>query len=407
MYKLKDIKLKPYQVEGIKFLLKHKHVVLGDEMGLGKTIQALAVASATGLRTLIVCPAYLIPNWRIEIYKFCPHLDYDITSYSPQTLKKKRLLFKEADIVIFDEVHYIKTPSAQRTQVVHQFLEAYPPTYLIGLSGTPVKNRVTEWYSLIYMLCYSKAPNGLKIQDTRQSNYYKFCDYFAYKFKMNIKGCRVVKYEGFRLGREADLRNLLKNKYIRRKANRVLDLPKQNYIYRNLGDDDKELVKAWGEFSSGDEELIRIKVQNALSKVEYTVQYVKDLIDQGHKVIIYTEHLRVVDYLSKNINSCKSITGATPAQKRMDIVSAFEEGLFNCLVGTIGSMSTGFNMTSCNHMVFNDVSWVPADNDQAEKRIHRIGQIKPCFYHVICSGRMDEMINKKLKEKNKVLEAVT
>lgn len=406
MFNLTNITLKDYQVEGVNYLLKHQHAVLGDEMGLGKTVQALAVASANpSLKTLIVAPAYLIPNWKQEIDRFCPHINYELVSYSPITLRKKRQLFVQTDIVIFDEVHYLKNPSAQRTQVVHSYIESHPPKYLLGLSGTPIKNRVPEWYSLIYLTCYGSAPNGLQIQDQWYSNYYKFCHNFSNAVKITVKGRPVTKFLGAK--NTHTLKNLLRSKYLRRKAKDVLELPDQNYIYRDLGGDDGELLDAWENFGNGDKELIQVKVENALSKVKYTIEYAKGLMEQGYKVLIFTDHVKVVQEVKEKIKGALGITGSTPSDQRMKIVNKFNETDAGCLVGTIGSMSTGFNMTTCNQVIFNDISWVPADNLQAEKRVHRIGQDKKCFYHVILSGRMDKMIFDNVKEKIKVLEAVT
>ena len=58
-------------------------------------------------------------------------------------------------------------------------------------------------------------------------------------------------------------------------------------------------------------------------------------------------------------------------------------------------------------MVFNDFSYTPSDNEQAEKRIHRIGQKYTCFYTYIFASKLDQHIFEILKNKkivnNKVL----
>jgi SNF2 family DNA or RNA helicase len=57
-------------------------------------------------------------------------------------------------------------------------------------------------------------------------------------------------------------------------------------------------------------------------------------------------------------------------------------------------------------MVFNDLPWVPADLQQAEKRIHRIGQQERCFYYYVIDPGMGELIYKTLEAKIKDLEGI-
>jgi len=69
------------------------------------------------------------------------------------------------------------------------------------------------------------------------------------------------------------------------------------------------------------------------------------------------------------------------------------------LAATIGSLSVGVTLTAARHVVFNDLSWVPGDNLQAEKRIHRIGQKNACTAHYIEASETDAYIRKTLEEK--------
>jgi SNF2 family DNA or RNA helicase len=69
-------------------------------------------------------------------------------------------------------------------------------------------------------------------------------------------------------------------------------------------------------------------------------------------------------------------------------------------------MSTGFTLTATNRVVFNDLSWCPADNEQAEKRIHRIGQTKDCYVVHIVSQGIDRKIAQVLQEKQKTIKKV-
>ena len=77
------------------------------------------------------------------------------------------------------------------------------------------------------------------------------------------------------------------------------------------------------------------------------------------------------------------------------------------IVATIGAFSVGVNLTKANHLVFNDISWVPADNEQALKRIHRIGQERACTIHYVVGGHVDKFILDKVRSKMKIINSVT
>ena len=72
--------LKPYQQEGIEWLLRSRNRLLADDMGLGKTLQALGAAgtliSSGSIKcVLIVCPSTLVYNWCNEINLWLPNFN--------------------------------------------------------------------------------------------------------------------------------------------------------------------------------------------------------------------------------------------------------------------------------------------------------------------------------------------
>ena len=59
--------LRPFQEQGLGFLLSTDRALLADEMGLGKTVQALAyLATTAGFPALLVVPPHLVRNWQRE-----------------------------------------------------------------------------------------------------------------------------------------------------------------------------------------------------------------------------------------------------------------------------------------------------------------------------------------------------
>ena len=177
MRKLKDgIKLYEHQAKGKDFILRRKYVLIGDEPGLGKTLQAMAAIVETNGLAVIVCPAFLRLNWKREILKFT-NLSCQIVNAKTSYLKIPQVIISSYENVknipldlmpnflVLDESHYIKNMKAARTKAVIKMITECRPEYFVALSGTPILNNVTEFYSVLKLLstCPS-GTNGIPIQ---------------------------------------------------------------------------------------------------------------------------------------------------------------------------------------------------------------------------------------------------
>ena len=165
--------LREYQTQGVQHLLESNASLLADDMGLGKTRQSIVAAfiKYQGGVNVCVVPAYLKINWSREIRSLDPKgeiwlpgeyavdgirqnqeaylngtlnpkwviLSYESMGFILRFLKEKQL---NLDTNIFDEAHYLKEASSQRTQ--KGFELASLATNRILLTGTPVLNRVSE-----------------------------------------------------------------------------------------------------------------------------------------------------------------------------------------------------------------------------------------------------------------------
>lgn len=416
------LKIKPYkyQQEGIEYALTHRYCIIGDAMGLGKTVQAIGIMDRVRKGALVICPAYLRNNWKREIEKFS---DLKVVDHKAKRLNSDEIAIVSYasvgkathlnfDTVICDEIHYLKSIDAKRTEAVHLLIGSKYPSYLIGLTGTAIKNRVGEFYSLISLMCINQYDtNGFDIDDYFP-NYWAFCNHFSNRKEFNIKtkwGHRkVVKYEGHR--NIPHLKNLLKGKYIRRKASEVLDLPpilRKDIVYDNK-DIDYELLQAWTQNNKA--AFMTKKTANARIKAKLTAKYVKELMEEGQgPVVVYSEHVAPVNdiyNLLRKKYKVMEINGSTSMDKRDQAVIDFQAGKIDVIVATIGSFSTGVTLTAAKNMVFNDLSYVPAEVAQAEKRIHRIGQTSECIIHRIFYGEVDFKIGKQLDKKIETLVEV-
>ena len=394
-------KLYPHQEKALTFALSHPYHICGLEMGLGKSLVALALAVETKARTLVICPAYLRKNWENEVSKHTEGLDVTIISYGSIT----KLESIDFDLVIADEFHFCKTPKAKRSEAVHDLLQNGKPKYFIGLTGSVIKNRVSEFWSLL-QACY----HGGHYDEFKPFYrlYYKFCNTFSNERTFDTGKFVVVRFDGIK--NVERLKQLIAPVYIRMKTRDVIDLPKTNDIYitskqsKKYEADLKEAFKLFKQ-DPNDAEYMSMKRANAFAKIKATISLAKDMLDQDEKVVIFSDHVDSTKAIAKALK-CPYVVGSVNADKRGEIVDEFENGKHQAIAATIGSLSTGVNLTSASKMIFNDTPFVGADIDQAKARIWRIGQDKPCFYYYIVSSDFDKKLSDMIQRKSKDIRKI-
>lgn len=187
--------LRPHQRIGVQFLFDcvtgqkefgGEGCILADDMGLGKTLMSIALiwlvlkhgfAGKDGekicKRIVVCCPTSLVFNWNNEILKwlkgkikciavgntgssvardigdFCaPRCPAPVLILSYETFRTyKKVFYAEGkcDLLICDEAHRLKNDQTQTSQV----LAALPTLKRVLLSGTPLQNRLDEFYAMV------------------------------------------------------------------------------------------------------------------------------------------------------------------------------------------------------------------------------------------------------------------
>ncbi|KAL8003902.1 putative ATP-dependent helicase HrpB, P-loop containing nucleoside triphosphate hydrolase [Plasmopara halstedii] len=184
----KSLKLKPYQVVGVNWLLllyeNKVSGVLADEMGLGKTVQTIAfLLLLKSMKTsnvgphLIVVPASVLNNWNREFAWIAPTLrivtyhcvktnrrelettiksdDFDVmlTTYSyfeRDSCQEERAFLRSFNFeyIILDEGHSIKNSNTSR----FKRMTALRTRTRLLLSGTPIQNKLNELLTMLSFL---------------------------------------------------------------------------------------------------------------------------------------------------------------------------------------------------------------------------------------------------------------
>jgi len=369
-------------------------------MGLGKSAIAVRLCMEVPF-SLVVCPAYLKSHWQSEFQKFTgEHPDAfgaEIVSYSQLAKLEPK---QAAQCIVFDEAHYLKNPKAKRTGYAHDIVLQSKPKYLLGLTGTPIKNRVPEWWSLIRLCAY-----GNKLVDMQgfHSDYMAFCHFFSNEIKVKIGNHRhISKFEGVK---NADkLRDMVRPMFIKKDAQ---GLPERVASFVQIEPEKRDLAieKELLEDFENEENMSSAKRKNAFIKTSETIKLVEDMLAQDIRPVVFSDHIDACEKIAKHFG-VKALHGKVAPEVRAEAVKDFEHGFHPVLACTIGSMSTGFSILSTNHMVFNDFPWVGTDLAQAEARIRRVTQKKTCFYKYVFSGDVDERIYKTLQKKAKTIKEV-
>lgn len=432
---------RPKQKIMYSFGLAHPYSILGADPRLGKCMAAIGIRKKHDANCLVICPAYLVPNWKKEIKKWSNDsvttftegrkiydvCDSDFVVISYDLVQKAEFLFEWADMVVLDEIHHLAHMNAKRTQFIHRCVYENSPKYLFGLTGTPIKNRVKEFYSLLALAYYDPRQKDHSFLETYPDEI-TFAERFSHSesYEVEVKGGRfitVTNYYG--LKNVDELKTWLKGKYIRIRADKD-DLPPLSFIETLVQDiDDSKLLEAFKNYFISDKEaysrsstfnegrrnrtssvLPEHKRNAAIKKVPFTIKYVENLMQSVDCCLVYSDHREPCQQLAKHFN-VPAITGEMTGKRRAALVNDFQEGKLNMLCATIGALKEGADLYRAKDLVLNDLPWVVGDIDQVCARTRKIGEKEPRTVHLIFGSPQDEKIWEALNEKRETIDKAT
>ena len=131
-------------------------------------------------------------------------------------------------------------------------------------------------------------------------------------------------------------------------------------------------------------------------KMDTLFELVEPLLEEGHKVLVFSQFVRMLQILEKQCEDREMptylLTGET--KNRQDVVNAFQESESpSVFLLSLRAAGTGLNLTSASYVVIYDPWWNPAVEAQAIDRTHRIGQTATVnAYKMISPGTVEEKI---------------
>lgn len=384
-----------------------KAVALYWDMGLGKTYGGLDRAKQFGDdQILIVCQKSKIQDWLDAVEEFfgekaanlrkkdefdnfklglfrCGVINYDLL------WKRREELYKMYNYtLVLDESSMIKNPKAKRTKATLKMHYSH----LVLLSGTPCSGKYEELITQCHLLGWKVDPKA-------------YIDFYCNYVNIYIPGKwePVKKFIGYKNVRH--LKKQLKSYGADFKlATDYLNLPAQNYNWIKVDatpeykkfEKDLVLEKETGEVISGDTPLVKLLRLRQLCNNKNKEEALEDILESTNDRLIIFYNFEEEKETIKEI--CKGrplsyINGKEGVD--LENYNKYTDSITLC---QYQAGAYGHNLQYANKMIFYSPPLSSEQYEQAQKRIHRIGQNLPCFYWRFCArGTVEEIIYKTLK----------
>lgn len=439
--------LRPYQQEGVNFLLSKDKALVFDDMGLGKTLTTLTTIEMRRPKdghfyTLILCPKGALYVWQEEIMKW---LGKESLIYTGTIAKRKKLRkqFSEAHQWVYlittyamlneiledsgniiwrnlvaDEIHVAGLLS-HKSQMYEKFRKASQSIrYVYLLTGTPIRQGVIDTYAPLSII----APETFK-------NYWSF---------VNRHCITIDTPYGKSIERRprdiAAFRETMKKYMLRRLKTDVLkELPpkQRQSILVDMDSTQETIYKDLVEELMHIQDDVMILTPNTMTMImrlrqllvcpklldpslsyggalETLVEMGKSLLDADRPFIVFTPFRQAIgyikDYLMEKIVDgvqIYTISGGMAASEFAHQWQTFQNSSIKrkVLLCVIKS-GASFQATTASHCFFLGYEWDFNQNAQAEDRTCRMGQLNAVnVYYLLHKGTVDEDVAQRLNDK--------
>lgn len=462
-----DFKTIPFnhQKEAFIYGMNHDKWLLGDEQGLGKTKQSIDIAVALKKKRgykhcLIICGVNGLKwNWYNEVSKHsnetahilgqkirkrtgnltvggnkAKQADLESLLNDPGAIESYFIItnvesFRSKDIVsiceklvdnftiemiIIDECHKCIKENINSSQQGKGILKLQPE-YRLALTGTPLMNSPLDLYGILRWLGFEKH------------SFYQFKKHYA---EMGgYGGYEVVGYKHL-----DELSRQFNSIKLRRLKDDVLDLPdklcideyvdmlpKQAVLYREIKAEIKMNIDMISVSPNPLAQMIRMRQATGYTgilsssvqcsaKLDRMEEIIQESLENKRQIVIFSNWTDITDAVHNRLHDkypLSMITGNVADDERQANIDAFQNGDTKIIIGTTGAMGTGLTLTAGKVVIFLDEPWSKALKDQAEDRVHRIGQNNNVtIYTIMCKGTIDERIHNIVEKKGKMSDVI-
>jgi SNF2 family DNA or RNA helicase len=320
---------------------------------------------------------------------------------------------EDIKMVIVDECSAYRDPSTRRHRIARALIQPRP--YLWMMTGTPTPNGPLDAYGQAKLInnSYGETLTSYKMRVMQQISQFKWIPKpgayenakkllspavrFAIEDCVDLPECTVQR-------RDAELSPDQSKAMAEMKKFLRLQIKGNNITAVNEGVLRWKLLQiACGAIYGEEREIHTLDAAPRLSVLREVVEQCKD------KIIIFAPLTSVVTMLHKELSkdySCAVVNGQVPYKDRSEIFRKFQsEEHPRIIVADPGTMSHGLTLTAATAIVW----FAPTDKTevylQANKRIHRPGQVKTTTVVQIAGSAIEREIYRRL-ESNESMQGV-
>lgn len=399
-----NLQPRPFQIEAVEQIERNNFQgAIFDAMGLGKTITALTTLKRNPNRTLpalIVCPSSVAWNWEIEARDWIPGVRVHAIEGMEDPLPKKMphvvicpwdlLHYRESEIanmlpwkmIVADEAHYARNGDTKRGRAFRNIAQQIPGRLI--LTGTPILNGRNEMDSLLAVLDGGKPLIIRRLLEDVADD-------------VPPKSRRILTVS-MPEGIKAEYDELIED----------FEGWLHDYLGVVLGADKAEAAAEGSLSAEALAKVVYLRRCVGRGKVPAAAAWALGKVKQGEPVVIFGEHSDVLDYFGQAMTAfgirTVRIDGSTPRKQRQEAIDLFQSGRVPVFIGSQAARE-GITLTAAAHTLFLERWFIPAYEEQAEDRTHRIGQKRPTtMWYVHAEDTYDLRVSEIVDSKRLITE---
>jgi SNF2 family DNA or RNA helicase len=364
-------------------------------------------------------------------------------------MSESQLFQAQYDLIIIDEAHRLSNSTSGRFKIISDLIKRSNPKGIFELTGTMITNSSKNLYNLLkiidipitkdwqnYMTRYCgakfffkknerNAHTALYLKEKKKQTWYDLSKEEKDELDTILeKKCKKICVPGEDSYMD-ELQEIIKPYYLRRLKSDFVKVVDKNIrcLHYEMSDDEKQSYEnLWDEYVALKEDKEKAEKHKKLEEtsllrqwladkmIPKTISLAKKCIELNHKIVIFCAYDNEINKLVEEFgDTCVYHNGKLTEKKKNEAVEKFQnDDSVKVFIGNIFSAGVGLTLVAGDVVIFNNFSFVPADNLQAEDRIHRLNQTKPCtIYYQSFNGtyfdKMLEIVHNKEEVINKII----